>query len=128
MEKIRWFLKGVFRLNPQLPRYTEVYDPDIILQFLEMFPENKHLMLKTLVKKLAKLSGQRGQTMPMLRLDCISHTADAYTFFIPKALKQTKPGHHQEPLRFERFKNEKLCVVNCLEEYLKKEHQRELGR
>lgn len=128
LENIRWFLKGVFRLNPQLPRYTEVYDPDIILQFLETFPENKHLMLETLVKKLAKLSGQRGQTMPMLRLDCISHTADAYTFFIPKALKQTKPGHHQEPLRFERFKNEKLCVVNCLEEYLKKEHQRELGR
>ena len=79
-------------------------------------------MLETLVKKMATLimllSGQRGQTMPMLRLDCISYAMDVYTFFIPKTLKQTKPGHHQEPLRFERFINKKLCVVDCLEEYL----------
>ena len=120
--RVTKFLKGVFRLKPQLPRYTEIYDPDVILIFLETFPENKHLMLETLVKKVATLmmllSGQRGQTMPMLRLDCMSYAKDVYTFFIPEALKQTKPDHHQEPLRFERFSNKKLCVVDCLEEYL----------
>jgi len=36
-------------------------------------------------------------------------------------LKTTKPGKHQEPLRFERYpSNEKVCIVNCLEKYLKK--------
>ena len=124
------FLKGVFRLKPQLPRYTEIYDPDVILKFLETLPENKHLMMEMLVKKLATLlmllSGQRGQTISMLRLDCMSNTENAYTFFIPDALKQTKPGHHQEPLRFERFSKQKLCVVYCLEEYLERtKHIRE---
>ena len=50
----------------------------------------------------------------------MSKTKDAYTLFIPEPVKQTRPGNHQEPLRFESFQNEKLCVVHCLEEYLKR--------
>ena len=35
-------------------------------------------------------------------------------------LKTTKPGKHQEPLRFERYPlNEKVCL-SCLDEFLKR--------
>ena len=119
------FLKGVFRLKPQLPKYTEIYDPNVILNYMREMAENNNLLLKHLVKKLATLicllSGQRGQTMPKLQLDCMSKSSDAYTFFIPTALKQTKPGHHQEPLRFEAFPDKKkLCVVHVLDGYLQR--------
>lgn len=51
----------------------------------------------------------------------MSRTSDAYTFFIPKALKQTRPGHRQEPLRFKNFPDdENLCIVRCLDEYLQR--------
>jgi len=123
--RVSKFIKGVYRLKPQLPRYTEIYDPDIILNYVERLPNNEQLMFEPLVKKLATLimllSGQRGQAMPLLRIDCMSRSKDTYTFFIPEPLKQTKPGHHQEPLRFERYpEKKKLCVSNCLDEYLQR--------
>ena len=129
--KVKRFVKGVFRLRPQLPKYVEIYDPSIILDYVRKLPDNKHLVLEELVKKLATLicllSGQRGQTMPLLKLDCMSKSNDVYTFFIPEPLKQTRPGYHQEPLRFPNFpQEEKLCVVSCLDEYLRRtEHIRE---
>ena len=80
----------VFVLKPQLPRYTGIYDPSIIMKL----PENAHLMMEMLVKKMATLlmllSGQRGQNMPMLQLDCMFKTDEAYTFFIPEAHRQNE--------------------------------------
>ena len=49
-----------------------------------------------------------------------------YTFYIPTVLKMTSLTFHQEPLEFEAFPdNNKLCVINCINEYL---HRTELIR
>ena len=80
-------------------------------------------MLENLTKKLATLlcllSGQRVQSICALNLEYSAFTCGTYTFYIPKVLKTTKPGNHQHPLQFETYQeNEKLCIVNCLKEYI----------
>ena len=35
-------------------------------------------------------------------------------------LKHTKPGHYQRPFQLPRYSDKKLCVVSCLEEYMKR--------
>ena len=77
-------LKGVFKLRPQFPRYTEMYDPSVVLNYICSLPRNEELTLECLVKKLATmlclLSGQRGQTVGALRLDAMSRSPEKYTF------------------------------------------------
>ena len=66
-------------LRPALPKYTVTYDPNLILNYMDTLPKNKHLVLELLVKKLATLlcllNGQRGQTIGMRRVD-YCHYAD----------------------------------------------------
>ena len=73
-ELVTKFLKGIFRERPQLPRYVQIYDPNIILEYANSLPANHELLLEQLSKKLATLlmllSGQRGQTLPLIRTEC----------------------------------------------------------
>ena len=116
-------LKGIFKKRPQLPRRLEIYDPDVILKYMTALPTNKELMLEELTLKLTTLlcllSGQRGQTIAALDLGSCSIKDNAATFYINQMLKTTRPGFHQEPLRYEKFLPEpKLCVLDCLKEYM----------
>ena len=122
-EEVSRMLKGIFKLRPTLPRYTVVYDPELVLEYITRLPENKFLDMEFLIKKLATLlcllSAQRAQTIGALRLDFCHRSDNAITFYIPSVLKTTKPGKHQEPLIFRYFPdNEKICVVSYLKEYL----------
>jgi len=45
-EDVSRLLKGMFKLKPTLPRYTVIYDPDIILEYLGKLPDNEHLDLE----------------------------------------------------------------------------------
>ncbi|XP_057291878.1 uncharacterized protein LOC130614434 [Hydractinia symbiolongicarpus] len=67
------------------------------------------------------IPGQGGQIIGALRTDYCHYGDNCYTFYIPTILKTTKPGKHQEPLRFLAYSNNpKLCIVNCLQEYLER--------
>ena len=116
-------LKGMFKLRPRLPKHTVVYDTDEVLQHMNSLPSNKELLLERLTKKLVTLlcilSGQRSQSISSLYLSYMHRSATKYVFYIPKVLKTTTPSFHQEPLEFEEFmEDEKVCVVDCLEEYI----------
>ena len=118
-------LKSIFRLRPTLPKHTVMYDPELVLNYINELPHNYELMLEMLTKKLVTLlcllSGQRVQAISSLRTDFSKVDDQLYTFYIPVVLKTTKPGRHQAPLQFQVFPhNNKLCVVNCLKEYTKR--------
>ena len=34
-EEVIKLLKGIFKLRPSFPRYTVIYDPDIILEYID---------------------------------------------------------------------------------------------
>ena len=116
-------LKGVFIEKPSLPKYVAIYDCKTVLAYMDSLPDNNELLLELLTIKLCTLmcilSGKRAQTICALRLDAHVSDEDSFTFYIRKRLKTTTPSFHQEPLVFVVYPhNQKLCVVNCLKEYL----------
>ncbi len=120
-------VKGMFRERPRIPKKMLVYDTNIVLRYMESLPGNKELPLELLTKKLTTLlcilSGQRSQSIASLYMEHMCKTESLYTFFIPKLLKTTTPTFHQEPLEFEAFpQNDKLCVHDCLTEYLERKN------
>ncbi len=50
------FMKGVANVKPSTPRYREIWDPDIVLEFIRQLPDNTDLSLKMLTHKLAMLT------------------------------------------------------------------------
>ena len=118
-------LRGIFKLRPMFPKYTVIYDPDIVLNYMKSIPDNSCLMLEQLIKKLCTLlcllSGQRCQTISFLDLKYSHLSHGKYTFAINQILKTSKPGKHQPPLEYCTYpENGKLCVVACLTEYKKR--------
>ena len=118
-------MKGIFKLRPTLPKYTVTYDPDIVLRYMTTLPDNSSLTLELLTKKLVMLlcllSGQRSQSIHAIQTNYMKFTNNKYICYIPKVLKTSKPGKHQEPLEFEKFpQNARLCVVACIDEYIKR--------
>ena len=71
------FMRGVFRLRPSLPKYTVIYDPQIVLNYLKTITD---MNLKTLTLKLTTLlcfvTGQRNQTINSLDIDFMHDDGD----------------------------------------------------
>lgn len=60
-------MKGIFELKPSLPKYNEIWDVRVVLDYLKTFGASSALSLKELTVKLTMLlcltTGQRGQTI-----------------------------------------------------------------
>lgn len=118
---IKRVLRGVFRERPALPRYTTTYDVDIVLNYLKSLGTT--VTLQDLTLRLATLtcilSGQRSQTLGYLSLSSMYIDDNKCVFVVTELLKQTRPGHHQEPLEFCAFADDPaICVVANLKAYL----------
>ena len=117
------FMRGVFQQRPSLPRYTEIWDVNIVLSYLRKLSPAESLSLKTLTYKvtmlLTLLSGQRVQTIHLLDISTMKINNSSCTFVITEKVKQTRPGKHIEPLKFTAYAPDKrLCVIKYLQEYL----------
>ena len=42
---------------------------------------------------------------------------DKVTIFVPELLKQTRPGHHLEPMVLMRYSDTDICALSHLEKY-----------
>lgn len=119
------FLKGVFELKPALPKYPEIWDVQRVLDHLKSYKSAEELSLKDLTLKLTMLlcllTAQRCQTVQLIDINSIQQLADRYRVTFSAKLKQTKPGHHLEPLELLKFPEDKaLCVFEHLRLYLAK--------
>ena len=121
------FMTGVFNQNPALPRYVETWDPQIVVSYLESFPDFGDITLKQLALKLAMLlaltTAQRIQTLKALSIADMEVLPDRYVFRINCLLKQTSSkgngSRHLPPVVLKEYShNKKLCVVELLKEYL----------
>ena len=54
-QKVSKMSKGIFKLKSTFPKYTVIYDPDIILTYIDVFPNNTSLLLEVVQKKLCTL-------------------------------------------------------------------------
>ena len=122
-------MSRLFNQKPALPRYTETWNPQIVLNYLKTFPAVDSMSLKQLTLKLlmlmALLSAQRTQTLHKLSLEEMCISPGKYTIYISSLLKQTsaKGGQNRYlfPVQFRSCTLDKrLCVVELLEAYIKR--------
>ena len=106
-------LKGVFQSRAPKPKYTEVWDVQIVLSYLKTLHPVELLSLKDLSFKFLMLlllvSGQRGQTIHMLDLNDMIVSENGFTFVIVNHLKQSRPGYHNPQLKLVPFEDSSLC-------------------
>ena len=118
------FMKGVFNKRPYLPKNTVTWDVSIVLRYFTTLPFNKYLSRKILTLKLsvllALLSGQRLQTLKALDINNLQITSDKVSFQIGEKLKQTRPNFHLGGFELASYKDEKLCIVHLMREYLRR--------
>ena len=115
-------MNGVFQEKLPRPKYTEIWDVSIVLSYLQSLSPVDKLSLKELTLKLFVLillvSGQRGQTVHLLSIEHMVSVNNCDTFQIVDHLKQSRPGVKNPPVGLRSFKDETLCVVTTLKEYL----------
>ncbi|MEW8548281.1 MAG: tyrosine-type recombinase/integrase, partial [Candidatus Thiodiazotropha sp.] len=120
---VKKFMKGVFNKRPALPKYSSTWNPDIVLSYLTLLGSNITLLQlsQKVCMLLLLLTGQRGQSIHLLKLSdiCINDTGIEIQF--SNILKHTKPGRHQGPIMLKAFvENRSICIVSCLREYIKR--------
>ena len=118
------FLKGVYESRPSLPRYKDIWDVSVVLNYLKTLPPPEESNLKEITHKtvmlVTLLSCQRCQTVHALTISGMRITNDAVHFEIATLLKTSKPGKHQGHLDVKSFPvDQRLCVVTCLRQYVK---------
>ena len=117
------FLKRTFNKTPSLPRYSQIWDVNSVLEKLKDIYPAIMLSLKQLPLKVvtlaALITGQRVQTLHVLELKNLNMSDDGYEFIITQNVKTGRPGKHIEPIKFVKFKDDTgLCIVTYLKEYI----------
>ena len=117
------FMKCVFLANKPMPKYNETWDVAVVLKYLETLYPHSAITLKSLTLKLVMIvlltSGQRGQTVYLMRLDGMHMTNDVCVFHIVEHTKTSKPGVSAPTLVIKKYSvNEKICPFKTLQDYL----------
>lgn len=67
------------------------------------------------------LTAQRCQTLHLIEIQDIEVTKNSCTIHPTHLLKQSKPGHHLEPIVLQKYdKSPNQCIVRTLAEYVKR--------
>ena len=117
-------IKGMFEKKTSLPRSTETWDVDKVLDCLDEWPSLEDVQLKDLTLRtimlLVLLSGQRGQSTHSLLVEDIKFKDTKCIIVYSSVLKQTKAGVHIPPSELDSFENAKLCIMSHLKAYIQK--------
>ena len=93
------FMRGVYNIRPQLPRYTQTWDVGILLRYLSNMEPLSSIPLKLSTYKLACLcaltTGQRAQSLAMLDLTNTMVLNNAVHVTIAGLTKTSRPGQRQ---------------------------------
>ncbi|WAR23039.1 hypothetical protein MAR_036708 [Mya arenaria] len=116
-------MKGVFASRPSKPRYTYIWDVDIVLLYLKKLSPVKHLSLKDLTLKLVMLmaltQAARVHMLHLLNFKCYKKLKSEYVLQFNGHLKQSRPGHNVDCVLFRAYPpDRRLCIYTVLKEYL----------
>lgn len=117
----RWF-KGVFKIRPFAPKYTSTWDPNIVLTFLKQWHPLEDLDLEKLTKKTAMLlaltTGQRVQTLSVIRHKNIRFSESGVDIILSDILKTSTPGRWLSKICLPCLDETDICPVKSLCRYL----------
>ena len=117
------YFKGVCNLKPPTQKITFVWDVKILFSYFSHKGENDQLSDKSLTQKLLilllLLGGQRMNTVYFFAVDRTTVTDIGVIFSPNHVLKHSKPGKKLDSFHYRACHNKKLCIADCLKEYLK---------
>ena len=117
-------IKGVFHLRPPKPKYSSIWDADILLKYWQKIEDNSQLNLLELSKKvttlLLLLHGLRISTIATFDVTLITMSNDTCIFYRSELLKPDRQGRPRDKFIYKKFENSKLCPMAATKKYLKR--------
>ena len=120
---VKQVMAGIFNKRPPLPRYTNTWDVDVVLNHIQNMPSNKDLCLKNLSIKTATLialtSAARASEICALDTKCMQITDSEISFTVTDLTKTRKVKDTCGKVTFPSFEDSQLDVRSCIIDYLK---------
>ncbi|KAL0882504.1 hypothetical protein ABMA27_000971 [Loxostege sticticalis] len=122
-EQVSRLLKGVFKCRPSIPKYNTVWNPQVVLDFMENLFPHTDLTLSQISKKLATLlalcTASRVQTLSLIKTNCIVIHQEQIIITITNLIKTSAVNREQPTLVIPYFTDKpSICPAKCLEDYL----------
>ena len=122
-EDVHQFMVGKARLMPRQPKYVQIWDPQIVFDFLLKWSPAKFLSLIQLAMKTATMillvSGQRPQILKFLSIENMQKKKSQINFVIPQNLKHSRKNTPATQIKLLAYPGDKrICVVNYVNAYL----------
>ena len=90
------FVKGIYNRHPPTPKYSQIWDFNILLQLFQNMDDNDKLTLKHLSEKLVTLfmilGANRKNALTSFIVDGITLLEDKVIVYPSKVLKQSRPN------------------------------------
>uniref|UniRef100_A0ABD2WJK2 Tyr recombinase domain-containing protein n=2 Tax=Trichogramma kaykai TaxID=54128 RepID=A0ABD2WJK2_9HYME len=123
-KELERFFKGVYRLRPPAPKYSDTWDVTPVLTELKKWHPLESLSLEKISWKVTMLlalgTGFRAQSIALIKLDGIKEKKEGVEIRIQDLIKTSKVGKNQ-PYALIPFFNEnpEICIAKTLIEYIK---------
>jgi len=120
--RVMRLMRGIFNQNPPRPRYTSMWDVDVVLGYVSSLGENHGLSLSALSYKmvllLALTSFFRVSELASIVRDSVAISPQGARLAVNRVMKQQRSGslHVLSIARLQ--SNLTLCPVACLERYI----------
>lgn len=118
------FFKGIFRRRPSAPKYSETWNIEQVLEYVENQDNIENLNLKIISEiattLLVLVTAHRLQTIALINIDDIAISSSGLQIKISDRIKTSKLGKNQPLLIIPFFRERpKLCVASIILHYLK---------
>lgn len=122
-EQISRLLKGIFKCRPSIPKYNTIWNPQIVLDFMDTWYPHTNLTLCQITKKLATLlalcTAHRVQTLSLIKTNSIVIHQDQIIISISNLIKTSAVNRQQPNLVIPYFTDKpSICPAKCLVDYL----------
>lgn len=121
-DKLRRFFRGIFKLRPCFPKYNVTWNPAIVLDYLSSQSNesvNVELITKKTVMLLALASGQRVQTLSLIKISNIKIYSDKIIILIDDLIKTSGIGRAQPVINLPFFSQDlSICPATTLQCYM----------
>ncbi|CAD6226402.1 GSCOCG00005805001-RA-CDS [Cotesia congregata] len=112
------FIRGTYKIRPARPKYSETWDTDIVLTYIEKMTDLDKLKLKELTEITATLliliTAHRLQTLALIKTENIIESTVGLKIKIPDLIKTSRPGEKQPILSIPFFKDRRnICPASA---------------
>lgn len=118
-------MKGAYNIKPPQSRYSETWDPSLVLAYLKTLTPDEELSLKVLTLKLVMLMAlilaSRCHSLHLLSIENMRKESSKYILRYSGPLKQSRPGLSIPCVELKDFlPDRRISVYHVLNMYLQK--------